>query len=57
MVLWVVEGVAFHAFRSLLARHSEVFADMFTTPGNNITDELKDGSPVVKLSDKEEGWG
>ena len=49
-VVLVAQGTAFRVFRSLLAEHSTVFADMFAA-SSPATEETLDGCPVVRLSD------
>ena len=49
-VVLVAQNTAFRVFRSLLAEHSTVFADMFAT-STPTTGETYDGCPVVRLSD------
>ena len=52
-VILIAEKTAFRVYRGLLAKHSEVFRDMFTvpqptTPTNN---DAFEGCPIVHLVD------
>ena len=55
-IVVVVENVAFRVHQSLLSRHSDVFAGLFTVPqppnlDNNVGNDVMDDCPVVHLSD------
>ena len=57
-VILQAEGTLFKVHRSVLARSSSVFKDMFSFPQPPFTDtEMMDGCPVVKLSDSAEEVG
>lgn len=49
-VVLVAEGTAFRVLRSILAKNSEIFRDMFKIPQPEST-EMYAGCPVVKLHD------
>jgi hypothetical protein len=51
-VVLLVENTAFRIHQSILSRHSDVFADMFTVPQpmHDETDQM-DGCPIVYLAD------
>ena len=49
-VVLVAEGTAFRVFRSVLAKNSEIFRDMFNLPQPEST-EMYAGCPVVGLHD------
>lgn len=51
-VVLVVENTAFRIHQSILSRHSDVFADMFTVPQPDSNDaDHFDGCPIVHLTD------
>ena len=55
-IVIVIENVAFRIHQSLLSRHSDVFAGLFTVPQpanheNDEGDDMMDDCPVVHLSD------
>lgn len=49
-VVIIVERTAFRVHQSVLARHSDVFNDMWDVPQPNRTEKY-DGCPMVVLSD------
>ena len=49
-VVIIVERTAFRVHQSVLARHSDVFNDMWDVPQPNRSDTY-DGCPMVSLSD------
>ena len=50
-IILAVEDTAFRVHQSILAKHSDVFADMFTLPLPADGVEKLDGCPVVRLTD------
>jgi hypothetical protein len=48
-VVLIVEATSFKIHQTVLSRHSDVFADMFTVP-QPAGDDTIDGCPVVLLS-------
>jgi hypothetical protein len=50
-VVIVAQDKHFRVHQSILSRHSEVFADMFSIP-QPPTQETLDGCPILKLNDE-----
>lgn len=49
----VVQDKHFRVHQSILSKHSEVFADMFSVPQPPLaSQDLLDGCPVIKLNDE-----
>lgn len=56
-VVLQVDRTQFRVHRSILSRHSSVFADMFALPQPNDTSDWVEGCPVVIMSgDEAEDW-
>jgi hypothetical protein len=49
-IVLIVQDKYFRVHQSILSRHSEVFADMFSVP-QPPTQETLDGCPIIKLND------
>lgn len=50
-IILIVENTAFRIHQSILSRHSDVFADLFTVPQPRHDTESIDNCPVVRLDD------
>ncbi|KAG5635411.1 hypothetical protein H0H81_011374 [Sphagnurus paluster] len=50
-IVIIVENTAFRLHKSILGKHSDVFADLFSVPQPQSDLELIDGVPVVHLQD------
>lgn len=51
-VVLVAETTGFRVYRGLLARHSEIFHDMFSMPQPEQTaEDTYEGCPVVRMAD------
>ncbi|KAI0342614.1 hypothetical protein BDW22DRAFT_1330030 [Trametopsis cervina] len=51
-VVLVAENTMFRLHKGVLARHSEVFHDMFSIPQPQQLDDAYDGCPVVRMSEE-----
>lgn len=52
-IVLAVENTLFRVHKTILANHSEVFADLFTIP-QPVGEEMMDGCHVVRLYDDSE---
>ncbi|KAF5373481.1 hypothetical protein D9615_009460 [Tricholomella constricta] len=50
-VVLIVENMAFRIHQSILSKHSDVFADLFTVPQPRSDSDSIEGVPVVHLTD------
>lgn len=50
-VVLVVQNTAFRIHHSILSKHSDVFANLFTIPNPSNKDEMFEDCPLVHLSD------
>ena len=50
-IILIDEKSGFRIHQSILSRHSDVFADLFTVPQPQSGTEKMDGCPVVHLTD------
>lgn len=51
-VVLIAENTGFRVYRGLLARHSDIFRDMFSVPQpQTAAEDSFDGCPVVRMAD------
>ena len=48
-IVVIVEDTAFRIHKSVLSKHSEVFANLFTIPQPDDLNEVVEGCPTVRL--------
>lgn len=51
-VVLIAENTGFRVYRGLLAKHSDIFRDMFSIPQpHSEAEDVLEGCPVVRLAD------